>query len=104
MWCALADHRPFDFTSLAFVADSAFSGDWMTCISAWSDKEGGVWDATVSLTLNFHKPPAGSWLRVTSSSPVISRNRHEMQVLMYDEAGELVATSTQLQAVQQIGK
>jgi acyl-CoA thioesterase len=103
MWCALADHAPFDFTALAFVADSAFSSDWMTCISAWSAADGDVWDATISLTLHWHKPPAGEWLRITSSSPVISRDRHEMQVLMYDEAGELVATSTQLQTVQQIG-
>ena len=38
-----------------------------------------VWDATVAITVNWHRPPEGKWLQFEIRTAVLSDHRHEVR-------------------------
>jgi acyl-CoA thioesterase II len=101
VWCSLADDTDMTYSALPLLADYPV----MDFIGFLRSQEDEIWDATISLTIHFHRelPLARSkWVQLRVSTPLLTSARHEMSVQMWAEDGGLIATSTQLQTLKVI--
>ena len=99
-WFRFEDHEPHSFASCGLIVDFSAAG-FSTWLRAQAAAQGVtmVWDATIAITLSWHRAPAGQWLQFSIRTEVLSENQHEFTVKLWDEEGRLVATSTQLQMI-----
>ena len=103
LWIRLAVGERFTDTSLGYVADAA-----AVCIPELFRAESrdgppppgrfgatvGFWYPTVTMDLDVKKklPAAGvEWLRLRVASKVIQDGRYDMELVVFDEQGDLVA-------------
>jgi acyl-CoA thioesterase len=107
-WMALsgAQQSKMHFGAIPLLADFPAKDfiSWIRDQMRSSNNE--IWDATISLTIHFHRNPSecvGRWVQLKVASPLMTSERHEMSVQMWDEEGNIIATSTQLQTIKIMG-
>ena len=92
-WVRFADHRPIDEVSLPMFADAlpppVFS------VGAFAP-----WTPTIELTLHIRRIPDTEWLRVAFRTDLIGGTFFESSGTLWDDDGQLVAMSRQLQLIQ----
>jgi len=92
-WVRFADHRPIDQLSLPMFADAlpppVFSLGAPT-----------VWTPTIEFTLHTRRIPDTTWLGVSFTTSLVGGGFFESSGTLWDEAGNLVAMSRQLQLIE----
>ncbi|TWU74968.1 hypothetical protein ED733_005578 [Metarhizium rileyi] len=104
-WLRFANGEPFTNMSLGFVADAAAA----LIPEAYRQRDGSkplregeiafdqaYWYPTVTMAIEVKKkiPAEGeAWLRMRASSKVISNGRSDMEVIVFDARGNMVALS-----------
>jgi acyl-CoA thioesterase len=92
-WVRFADRRPIDELSLPMFADAlpppVFS------VGAFAP-----WTPTIELTLHIRRIPDTEWLRVAFRTDLIGGTFFESSGTLWDDNGQLVAMSRQLQLIQ----
>ncbi|KAH0601852.1 hypothetical protein MHUMG1_00731 [Metarhizium humberi] len=104
-WLRCANGEPFTNISLGFVADAAAAlipEAYRQRDGSQPPKEGEIafdqayWYPTVTMAIEVKKKlPAGGeeWLRMRASSKAISNGRSDMEIIVFDTSGDLVALS-----------
>lgn len=103
LWIRLAVGERFTATALGYVADAAAvlipesyraeSPDGPVPPGRF-DRHAGFWYPTITMDLDVKKklPPRGvEWLRLRVASRVFRDGRYDMELLVFDEQGDLVA-------------
>ncbi|KAG8426080.1 hypothetical protein J3459_008481 [Metarhizium acridum] len=104
-WLRFANGEPFTNISLGYVADAAAAlipEAYRQRDGSQALKEGQIaidqayWYPTVTMAIEVKKklPAEGEeWLRMRASSKAISNGRSDMEVIVFDTSGDLVALS-----------
>merc|ERR1712224_709667 len=98
--------RTHSFATTAFISDFPSAS-----LQAFTKQHASMsfWDATLSMTVHWYQDPSvlhegknagheeSQWLQLRIVSRMLSLDRHEYQVAMWNVEGSLVCTSSQLQ-------
>ncbi|KND00106.1 uncharacterized protein SPPG_04448 [Spizellomyces punctatus DAOM BR117] len=99
-WIRFTDGRHPDLISLGFFADASgplltnFGKEWLG---------GECWFPTMEINIQFRAKPStttpGRWIGQSVNSRFITNGRHEVDVELYDENGDIVALARQMALV-----